>query len=270
MRSPIRAAVPLAVAVGLVAAGPAAADDKSSEKAHAAGGDVVELTYPSIVQVRIGRTERALERATNKIEDGEVDKAAVTLKVVRRQMAAAWRGAKYVVRTAPPPPAEDARVRARKSGDGPVGPTYAAPAETGVRVLTLQHDVASGVAQLIDGSHGTGLNALSTTLYLALDRRDQAIAHIASVAPPAPPEGEDARVRARASQEEDSEQPTFDLLMPFVVPQLDDEIQAIQGTEADATDLTAGGRRLLNAAEAQIGRTKNVVNTTWPPVPAED
>jgi hypothetical protein len=270
MRSPIRAAVPLAVAVGLVAAGPAAADDKSSEKAHAAGGDVVELTYPSIVQVRIGRTERALERATNKIEDGLVDKAAVTLKVVRRQMAAAWRGARYVVRTAPPPPAEDARVRARRSGDGPVGPTYAAPAQTGVRVLTLQHDVASGVAQLIDGSHGTGLDALSRTLYLALDRRDQAIAYIASVAPPEPPEGEDARVRARASQEEDDEQPTFDLLMPTVVPQLDDEIQAIQGTEADATDLTAGGRRLLNAAEAQIGRTKNVVNTTWPPVPAED
>jgi len=271
MRSAIRAAVPLAVAVGLVAAGPAAADNKSSEKAHAAGGDVVELTYPSIVQVRIGRTERALERATNKIEDGEVDKAAVTLKVVRRQMAAAWRGAKYVIRTAPPPPAaEDARVRARKSGDGPVGPTYAAPAETGVRVLTLQHDVASGVAQLIDGSHGTGLNALSTTLYLTLDRRDQAIAYIASVAPPAPPEAEDARVPARASQEEDDAPPTFDVLMPTVVPQFDDEIQAIQGTEADATDLTAGGRRLLNAAAAQIGRTKNVVNTTWPPVPAED
>jgi len=119
MRS-IRAALPLALAVSLVAVSPAAADAKAPSKAQASGGDVVDLTYPSIVQARVDRTERALERATKKIENGKPADAATTLKVVRRQMAAAWRGPKYVIRTAPPaPPADDARVNARKSGDAP-------------------------------------------------------------------------------------------------------------------------------------------------------
>ena len=271
MRSPMRAAVPLAVAVGLVAAGPAAADDTSSARAHAAGGEAAELTYPSIVQVRVNRAERALDRAANKIEAGQTLKAAAKLKVVRRQMAAAWRGAKYVIRTTPPPPpAEDARVRVRAhiSGGAPAGATYAGPADTAFRVLTLQHDIASAMVGLIDGSHGTGLNAISKTLNLTNDRRDQAIAYIASVAPPAPP-AEDARVRARAA----GDAPVtagFETVMPNVVPQIDDELQAIEGTTSDATDLTAGGRRLLNAAKAQITKTKGVVNTTWPPVPQED
>jgi hypothetical protein len=252
--------------VGLVAASPAVAAEKSSPKAKAAGGDVVELTYPSLVQKRVDRTQRALERATTTIEDGA--DATATLKVVRRQMAAAWRGAKYIVRTTPPAPPEEAAVEARASGDGPVGPTYAGPAETGVYVLGLQHDVASSMLQLVDGAHGAGLNAISTTLYLTLDRRDQAIKDIQALAPPAPPE-EDA-VEAQASQEEDAAPPTFDLLMPNIPPQLDDEVQAIQGLESDATDVTAGGLRLLNGAETQITQTKTTINTIWPPVPPED
>jgi hypothetical protein len=270
MRSAMRAAAGLAVAVGLVAAGPAAADDtSSSKKARAAGGDVVELTYPSIVQVRVKRAERALDRATNKIEAGQNEKAAAKLKVVRRQTAAAWRGAKYIIRTTPPPPpAEDARVRAHMSGGAPAGGTYAGPADTAFRVLTLQHDITAATVGLIDGAHGAGLNALSTTLNLTNDRRDAAIKYIASVAPPAPP-AEDARVRARAA----GDAPVtagFETVMPNVVPQVDDELQAIDGTKSDATDLTAGGRRLLNAAEAQVTKTKSFVNTTWPPVPQED
>jgi hypothetical protein len=39
---------------------------------------------------------------------------------------------------------------------------------------------------------------------------------------------------------------------------------------SDATDLTAGGRRLLNAAAIQLAATKNTVNTIWPPVAPED
>ena len=80
---------------------------KPPAKAKAAGGDAVELIYPSLVRVRVARTERALDRATRKIENGKPVKAATTLKVVRRQMAAAWRGAKYIIRTTPPPPPEE-------------------------------------------------------------------------------------------------------------------------------------------------------------------
>jgi len=269
MRS-IRAVVPLALALGVVAATPGGAGAKAPPQAQASGSDAVAVTYPSLVRVRVARTERALDRATRKIEHGKVADAAVTFKVVRRQLSAAWRGAKYVVRTAPPPPVVDdaLHARARKSDDPPPGAPYASAPETAVRVLELQHTVAAEVAQLIDGAHGTGLDALARTLNFANDRRDGALNYILSVAPPPPPAVED-RVRAHKSQEEDAA-PTFDVLMPSLIPDLDDELQGIEGLKSDATDLTAGGRRLLNAAEAQIEGSKAFVNTHWPPVPAED
>jgi hypothetical protein len=272
MRSIPRVAVPLALAAGVVAAAPAAADVKPAPHARVSGSPTVELVYPSVVQVRIGRVERALERATKRIENGDVAKAALSLKVVRRQTAAAWRGAKYVIRTTPPPvPPEDLRVRARSSQDDAVGPTYASPAETGFAVLSLQHDVTAAVVQLIDGSHGTGLKALSTTLYLTLDRRDRAIQDIKALAPPLPPEEDKAAASVRARASQDEEAPVgFETVMPNTIGQFDDETQAIEATTSDATDLTAGGRRLLNAAELQIAATKNTVNTIWPPVVPED
>jgi hypothetical protein len=274
MRSAIRAAVPVAVALGLAAAAPAAVANAAPPKAHAAGGDVVELTYPSIVRIPVARAERALKRATRKIENDKPDAAARPLKLVRRQMAAAWRGAKYKIRTTPPPPADDARWRAqaRSSGDGPTGPTYASPADSGFRVLTLQHDVAAEVAQLVDGAPDAGFGALGTTLSFALDSRDGAIQDILTLAPPAPSDDEgadDARVRARASGD-GPVVTTFDTVMPDVAPQLDDELDAIAGTKSDSPDLTAEGRGLLDAAEAQIGKTKTVVDTHWPPIPDED
>jgi hypothetical protein len=109
----------------------------------------------------------------------------------------------------------------------------------------------------------------SRTLFLALDRRDRAIEEIRVLAPPAPRSEDIARVRARKSQEEE-EVVTFDTVMPNTIAQFDDELQAIAGTEADATDLTAGGRRLLDRASTQVTATKGTVNTLWPPIPPED
>jgi hypothetical protein len=270
MRSPIRTAVPLALAAGIVAVAPAAAQ-KPAPSAHAAGGDVVATTYPSIVNTRVGRTNRALRRAVKQIEAGTPAGAAAsvaTLKTVRRQMAAAWRGAKYVIRTTPPPVADDARVKAHKSQDNLVlGATPASAADTGVRVLLLQHHVAATMIELIDGAHGTGLNALSTTLNFTLDRRDQALRDIVALVPPAPP-ATDARVHAHASGTAPVTT-TFDTQMPLYAPFLTDEQQAIDGTKSDATDLTNGGRRLLTDAESQIIRTAGFVNTTWPPIPVD-
>ena len=113
--------------------------------------------------------------------------------------------------------------------------------------------------QLVDGSHGAGLNALSRTLFLALHRRDRAIEDVRVLAPPAPRSEDIARVRARKSQEED-EVVTFDTVMPNTTAQFDDELQTIAGTLTDATDLTAGGRRLLNRAADQMTATKARVN----------
>ena len=122
--------------------------------------------------------------------------------------------------------------------------------------------------ELIDGAHGTGLAALSTTLNFALDRRDQAIQDIFTLAPPAPPAA-DARVQAHASGTAPVAD-TFDIIMPNIPPQMDDERQAIEGLKSDATDLTAGGRRLLSAATTHIAKTRGVINRTWPPIPVED
>jgi hypothetical protein len=134
-------------------------------------------------------------------------------------------------------------------------------------VLTLHHEVVASMTQLIDGAHGLGLAPLSTTLNFALDRRDQAVRDILALAPPAPV-ATDSSVRAHAAG--GAVTATFDAVMPNVPPQLDDETQAIDATLEDATDLTAGGRRLLQDAETQITATKAFVTTTWPPLPADD
>ena len=274
MRSLLRAAFPVAVAL-VLAAGAPSAQAAPPARAHASGGDVVELTYPSIVKNRVARTEKALARASRKIENDKPDEAVRPLAVVRRKLAAAWRGAKYKIRTTPPPPpADDARVhaRARTSGDGPTGPTYASPADTGFRVLTLQHDVAVDVAQMLDDAPATLFQPISETLSFALDSRDGAIDDIATLAPPAPSDDEgadDARVHARASGD-GPVVTTFDTVMPNVPPQLDDETELMEEMKTDSTDLTPDGRGLLDASETQIAKTKAVVNTKWPPIPAED
>jgi hypothetical protein len=268
MRGHRLAVVPLALAlgVGAGAGAPVALADPAPPKAHVAGGAPAELTYPSILQVRVDRTERAIERATKQIEKGKLDDATLNLKVVRRQLAAAWRGARYLVRTAPPPVAQDSRARARAAGDAPAA-AYASPPESAMRALTLQHEVVSAVIQLIDGSHGAGLAPLSTTLNFALDRRDAALREIVTLSPPAPV-AQDSRARARAAGAPVAA--TFDTLMPTLPPQFDDETQAIDALQQDATDLTAGGRRLLRDAGTQIAATKGFVERTWPPLPADD
>jgi hypothetical protein len=267
MRSPLRIAAPLAVAASLAAVSPAVA--ASEPAARAAGTDApAELTYPSIVQTRFDRTERALQRATKAIEKADPVAVDRNLKVVRRQMSSAWRGAKFIIRTTPPPPppVDDA------IGDPPspaTGPSIASPADSAYLVLYLQHEVASSMYQLIDGAHGTGLNAISRTMNFALDRRESALNDILDLAPPAPPPVDD-RVHARAAQDDAPVIDTFDMVMPNYLPLLADEVQAIDGTNSDATDLTAGGRRLLTLAKSQVLRTQGFVNAHWPLLPPVD
>ena len=264
----------MVLALAVVATAPAARATPPPT-AQASGSDVVELTYPSIVKVPVARATRAMRRASRKIENDKPDEAARPLTVVRRQIAKAWRGAKYKIRTAPPPPAEDARSgrRASASGDGPTGPAYASPADTGFRVLTLQHDVAAELTQLLEDAPEASYDALATTLQFTLGARDVAIADIVRLAPPAPsdedPDADDASVPARASGD-GPVVTTFETLMPDVVPQLDDEIDAIQAITSDSPELTEQARALLGAAGMQIEQTKAVVNLQWPPVPPED
>jgi hypothetical protein len=266
------------VAAGLVAVAPAHA--AAPPTAKASGGDAPP-PLPSIVQTRLTRVENALERLTEDVDEVDGVHALKTAKVVRRQLAAAWRGAKYYVVHAPPPPAEDARANSAKRGvkvrtlapkvrakitqdDG--APVIADPVTTAVAVFDEFHNISSTVIELTDGARVPVLDAMSKTLFLTLDRRDKAIADVRTLAPPVPPEddlADAASVHAKAAQ--DDEALTFDLAMPGLILFLDDEIQHIDGLVSDATDLRPGGTRILGQARTQIQATETTINTVWPP-----
>ena len=117
--------------------------------------------------------------------------------------------------------------------------------------------------ELTDGARVPVLDAMSRTLFLTLDRRDKAIADVHTLAPPAPPE--DACRPHAAQDAEDAA--TFDTVtMPTLPVFLDDELQHIDGLQADATDLRPGGSRILTKGRAQIAATEATVNAFWPPV----
>ena len=161
-------------------------------------------------------------------------------------------------------PRKEDRPRARKAGDPPAGPTYASPPETAMRVLTLQHDVSSADGRADRRCPRHRPRRARHDAQPRNDRRDQALAYILSVAPPLPPEEDLARVRARKSQEEDA---GADVRHRDAEPRPADRRRAAGDrghARADATDLTAGGRRLLNAAETQVGKTKAFVSLNWP------
>ena len=159
------------VAAGLVAAAPAGA-------AGAADGadvrrDDAPPPLPSLVQTRLTRVDNALERLTDDVNEVDAVHAAKAGKVVRRQLAAAWRGARYYITHAPPPPAEDAQraigcatgvrrraisspqVRAKISQDDE-GPVIADPVTTAMAVFDEFHNVSSTVIELTDGARVAG------------------------------------------------------------------------------------------------------------------
>ena len=65
---------------------------------------------------------------------------------------------------------------------------------------------------------------------------------------------------------EEGEGATIATVMPGLNAHIDDEAQQIRGLQADATDLTPGGARMLQLALAQSLLTQTSVNTIWPPV----
>jgi hypothetical protein len=267
--------VPAALALGLMVAPAAATADTSSAttnqvQAKTAGSDAPPPVLPSIVRTRIERGENAIERAGDWVDQDADDKAVVSLRNARRNMYAAWRGAVDVIENAPPPPPAEAGMvhrkirvqrQARKSA------TYTGPDEAAVAVLNLQHDVATAAFGLLDGAKGALRDAVSTTMFAALNRRDQAIVYIHN-RPVPPPVAEEGRVRARAAGQEGGPA-TFATLMPAIVPDLDDELGQTRGL-IRAGALTPGEKRIMTLAKSQILETRDQVNTWWPPLPVGD
>jgi hypothetical protein len=240
----------IVAAAALAGVAPATASARDTEPvAHAAGSDATPI-IPSLIQTRLTRVDNAIGRLTDYVDDGDTAGVDRTGKVIRRQLAAAWRGAVYYVKNPPPPVAEDAQ------DDG--GPVVADQFTAAFAVFEAYHSVAATVGQLVDGARVPILDSMSTTLFWTLDARDKAVATAHTLEPPVDPEAEAG------------ETPTFGTVMPGVSAHVDDEAQQIRGLQSDATDLTAGGKRLLQLALAQSVLTQSVVNTYWPPVAGED
>jgi hypothetical protein len=237
-------AVAIAAATLIAAAPAAAAPREPAPKAHAAGDPAVVI--PSVISTRTTRVDNALGRLTDYVDDGDTVGVDRTGKVIRRQLAAAWRGAVYYVKNPPPPVAEDAQ----ESDDGPV---VADQFTAAFAVMESYHEVAATIGQLVDGARVPILDSMSKTLFWTLDARDKAIATAHSLEPPVDPEAEEG------------EGATFGTVMPGLLPHLDDESQQIRALQTDATDLRPGGRNLLTLALAQNALTAQTVNTFWPP-----
>jgi hypothetical protein len=262
-----KAALVAALAAAAIAAVPGAASAKTnSHRAHAAGGAVAPSVLPSAVRVRIKRGETALDRAGDYIDRDMSAKALASLKNARANMYAAWRSAQYIVVNAPPPPPPAGKVAAHAAGAavGSPGTQYATPEDTAMAVLSYQHDVVGASYGMLDGSKGTLRDEVSKTIFAALDRRDKAIVWIHNR--PAPPPAPAGKLSAHAAGAPVATG-GFDGLMQGLIVDLDDEL--LQGKELTAGGaLTAGEKRIVLFAGAQIQNTKDTVNTWWPPVPA--
>jgi hypothetical protein len=258
-----------ALAAGLLVT-PAASANTDPVRAHASGSDGPPPVLPSIVGKRINRGEKALERAGDYVDREMPDKAVISLRNARRNMYAAWRNAVDVVENAPPPPpAEAGRVHTlvpvqKKAHSSTV---FLSPEETAVAVLGFQNDAATTAFDLLDGAKGTLRDAVSTTMFAALNRRDKAIVYIHNRPAPPPVAGAD-RVHAHAAGAEGGPA-TFATLMPGIVSDLDDELGQIRGILRGGA-LTPGEKRILGLAKSQDLETKDQVNTWWPPLPVGD
>jgi hypothetical protein len=238
-----------AIAAGLlISAAPAsAASGKSSPKAHASGDPVTII--PSIVKTRTTRVDNALGRLTDYVDDGDTAGVDRTGKVIRRQLAAAWRGAVYYVKNPPPPVADDAQ----EADDAPV---VADPVTAAMTVFDSYHSVSATIGQLVDGARVPILNSMSTTLFWTLDARDKAITAANTLEGPVDPEAEGGEDAAA----------TFATSLPLAISSLDDEMQQIKGLQSDATDLRPGGKTILTKALTQTQATETRINTLYPPV----
>ena len=256
---------------------------------RSAGGDAPPLN-PSVVNVPIQRTQIAIDNAADAIDGGQGATAAGPLRASRRYLIRSYNGAKYLIANQPAPPVDDAKVSSRKyvklarrfirasrrgsssrwisarASQEFAGPVFADAATAVFNVFSSQYSAATASVGMLPDVTGNLLNRVKTTTNTAIVLRNRLVKIVAAAAPPAPPE--DAKVRARASQEEEGEVTTFDLVMPSVSVLLGDEIQQMQATIQD-TSVPAASKAVLTNALAADQQIKTRVDTLWPPV-AED
>jgi hypothetical protein len=287
----------------VVAAATSAAVLGCASPALAGDAPTGPLVYPSLVNERLVRVQAALDRAAVSADEHQPSAAAATLMSARVNLRKAWISAKYVIQNTPAPPpvvddfspafhanaftregrlklrtlpaanrtkskAKAHSKRVRRAQDlvptGPAATIY----DTAFAVLSLQHRMATLSTGLIDTAHSTLQSSLSTSLFTALNGRDQAITYIKSI-DVAPPPPVDDRPIAHAA--DDPAPVGWAVVMPNVSPLIDDEVMQVNGTMNSGTPLRAGTQRVLQAALTQDTATKAAVDAAWPALPpAED
>ncbi|HEX8064993.1 MAG TPA: hypothetical protein VF520_00550 [Thermoleophilaceae bacterium] len=148
------AAASLALALPSVAAARPGGgrEGRSARGAQGLRGDV-----PSRVASRVRRARRALERAEDRIDDGENAGAVASLASVRKNLATALEAAGKRI----------------SADNGPA--SFRA-------VTSTHHAVVDGTVGMFDGvDDGAVVDALATTLKASLDGRDQAVDSIAAL-----------------------------------------------------------------------------------------
>lgn len=110
------------------------------------------------------------------------------------------------------------------------------------------------------------LTGVRSTLARSLNQRDAAIAFIHSIDVAAPP-AEDASVRAHEAG--GAVVGAWSTTMPNAIPQLDDEIQQVEGTLTES-GLSGAQRSILNGADFRDIKTERTLTQFWPPIPPED
>jgi hypothetical protein len=229
--------------------------------AHAAGGDLPPPPLPAIVNVRVTRTEVALEGAATAVDNGQPAVAVVELNAAVRNMRKATTAAQFVVRTTPPPVAEEDSVDAHASGDPVAGGLTATPEDTVAAVLSLQHDVLTTAMGLTNGADPGLAPAIANAINAAINNRNIVVTYVHSIAPPV---AEEDSVDAHASG--DPIVATWDTVMAGAAGQVDDEVQQATGTHELVPTSTVNFQNVINRVTA----TKNRINRFWPPIPVED
>ena len=122
------------------------------------------------MNTRLVRTQKALDRAVDNADDGNIDKAVSALYTARLQLKLSWRAAKHKIEHSPAtPPAPDDKIPVHAASQvGRKRAVAAAVADqytTAVAVLDMQHNVAQTAIGMIDTSHGKLRDSLSRTIF---------------------------------------------------------------------------------------------------------
>jgi len=268
----------VALSAGLAALLPTAA-------AQAGGG--APAIDPPIVGVPIARTQIALGHAADAIDAGNGGQAVGPLTASRRYLIRSYKGAKYLIANAPPPPVGDGSanprrfvrlarravrasrlggshgwIRARTSGSGGAGPAFADGPTAVFDVFTSQFGAATAAVGMAPDVKGALLARVQTTLNTAVVLRNRLVKVIHAAEPPAPPVG-DGRVHAHASGAPVAA--TFGSVMPGLTVLLDAELQQMKAMAQD-TSVPAASRAALGKAIAADTQIEALVNQWWPPV----